>query len=163
LWPAHYFIPHFQRARQAGWKVTVHAGEMCGSQSIWSAIRDLGAVRIGHAVHAIEDLELMDYIAEHAIGIEANLTSNVQTSTVADYANHPLRVFLEKGLLATINTDDPGISGIDLLHEYKVAAPEAGLSQAQVCQAQRNSLTIAFLSPPEKEVLRFSSGRISVN
>jgi len=157
LWPARHFIPHFRRAREAGWQVTVHAGEMDGPNSIWSAIRELGAVRIGHAVHAIEDPALLDYMLEHEIGIEANLTSNVQTSTVADYASHPLRAFLEQGLLATINTDDPGISGIDLPYEYEVAAPAAGLSLAEVSQAQHNSLTIAFLSSLEKDALRIGS------
>ena len=154
LWPAQHFTSHFRRAREAGWQVTVHAGEMDGPQSIWSAIRELGAVRIGHAVHALEDPALLDYMLEHQIGIEANLTSNVQTSTVADYASHPLHTFLEQGLLATINTDDPGISGIDLPYEYAIAAPAAGLSLAEERQAQHNSLTIAFLSSLEKDALR---------
>ena len=84
------------------------------------------------------------------MGIEANLTSNVQTSTVSEYSSHPLRQFLENGLLATINTDDPGISGIDLIYEYEIAAPAAGLTKEQIRQAQRNSLEIAFLSSQEK-------------
>jgi adenosine deaminase len=75
----------------------------------------------------------------------------VQTSTVPDYASHPLRQYLESGLLATINTDDPGISGIDITYEYEKAAPAAGLSKAQIRQAQQNSLEIAFLSPAEKQ------------
>ena len=87
------------------------------------------------------------------MAVEANLTSNVQTSTVPDYANHPLRRFLERGLLATINTDDPGISGITLAHEYEVAAPAAGLSPEQVRQAQRNSVAAAFLTPGERAAL----------
>ena len=128
----------------AGLVVTIHAGEAAGPESIWSAIRDLGATRIGHGVRATEDAALMDYLAEHRIGIECNLTSNVQTSTVPDYASHPLREFLERGLLATINTDDPGISGIDLAHEYDVAAPAAGLNAEQIAQARRNSAEIVF-------------------
>ncbi len=68
---------------------------------------------------------------DHHIAIECNLTSNVQTSTVHDYPSHPLRFFLEEGLLATINTDDPGISAIDLHYEYDVAAPLAGLTREQ--------------------------------
>jgi adenosine deaminase len=92
-------------------------------------------------------------MVEHRIGVESNLTSNVQTSTVPDYASHPLRRFLARGLLATINTDGPGISGIDLRHEYEVAAPAAGLTAAQVQQAQRNALTIAFLSDEERDEL----------
>jgi adenosine deaminase len=148
--PGELFVAHFKQARQAGWHITVHAGEIAGTPSIWQALRKLGAERIGHAVHAPEDPALMDYLAEHRIGIESSLTSNVQTSTVPDYASHPLRCFLEHGLLATINTDDPGISAITLRHEYEVAAPAAGLSAAQIGQAQRNALEVAFLSPDVK-------------
>jgi adenosine deaminase len=151
--PAPLFAGHFRRARDAGWQVTVHAGEAAGPESVWQSIRELGATRIGHAVRAAEDPALLDYMHEHRIGIEANLTSNVQTSTVPDYASHPLRSFLERGLLATLNTDDPGISGIDLAHEYRVAAPAAGLAPGQIRQAQRNALEIAFLSPRERDAL----------
>jgi adenosine deaminase len=115
--PAAWFREHFQRARQAGWHITVHAGEIAGSESVWEALRGLGAERIGHALRAVEDPSLMDYLAEHKIGVESCLTSNVQTSCVADYPAHPLRRFLEAGIPATINTDDPGISGIDLHYE----------------------------------------------
>jgi len=85
--------------------------------------------------------------------VESCLTSNVQTSCVADYPSHPLRRFLEKGMLATINTDDPGISGIDLAYEYNAAAPKAGLSQEQVRQAQENALEAAFLTEEKKKEL----------
>jgi adenosine deaminase len=152
-WPGSLFVEHFRRARDAGLQVTVHAGEGAGPESVWQAIRDLGATRIGHAVRAAEDLALLDFMAARRIGIEANLTSNVQTSTVRDYASHPLRSFLERGLLATINSDDPGISAIDLPHEFDVAAPAAGLSPALIRQAQRNALEIAFLSDAERTKL----------
>lgn len=158
-YPARLFVDHFRQARQAGWHVTAHAGESSGPESVWDALQVLGAVRLGHAVHAVEDTALMDYIAEHKIGIEANLTSNVQTSTVPDYAAHPLRLFLERGLLATINTDDPGISGIDIAYEYEVAAPAAGLSPALIRQAQLNALTIAFLTDPQKQELLAQKSR----
>jgi len=152
--PAEWFRDHFRRARDAGWHVTVHAGEITGPESIWHAIHDLEAERIGHAIHAVEDPALMDYLAEHNIGIESCLTSNVQTSCVADYLSHPLKAFLEHGIRATINTDDPGISGIDLPYEYNVAAPQAGLTGVQIRQAQVNALDVAFLTEGEKNVLR---------
>ena len=153
-WPAELFIEHFKEGRGAGWKVTVHAGEAAGAQSIVTAIEQLGATRIGHAVRAVEDAAVMDLLRERRIGIEANLTSNVQTSTVPDYASHPLKRFLECGLLATINTDDPGISGIDLAYELDVAAPAAGLNESQVIRALENAWEIAFLGPEEKARLR---------
>lgn len=152
-YPGEWFTEHLEKARQQGLCLTVHAGESAGPSSVWQAVQELRAERLGHAVHAIEDPRLMDTLAESGIGIEVNLTSNVQTSTVSSYAAHPLRHFLAKGLLATINTDDPGISGIDLCYEYEVAAPAAGLSAEQIVQAQRNALTVAFLSPEEKEGL----------
>jgi adenosine deaminase len=151
--PGQLFVEHFLRAREVGWQITVHAGEAAGPQSIWQALRELGAVRIGHAVRAIEDPALMDHMAELQIGIETSLTSNVQTRTVPDYASHPARRFLERGLLVTLNTDDPGISGISLRHEYEVAALAACLTPDQIRQAQSNALTVAFLSEAEKAAL----------
>jgi len=151
--PGNMFVNHIQTARENGWQITVHAGESAGAQSIWQALSELGAARIGHAVHAIQDPTLMDYLAEHQIGVECNLTSNVQTSTVKDYPNHPIKQFLEHGILATINTDDPGISGIDLAYEYQVAAPAVGLNEMQIRQAQMNALQVSFLSTEAKEAL----------
>ena len=151
--PGNLFVDHFKKARDAGWHITVHAGESAGAQSIWQAIDELGAERIGHAVHAPDDPALLDALLERQIGIECNLTSNVQTSTVSDYGSHPIKQFLAKGLLATINTDDPGISAIDLHDEYEAAAVSAGLDERMTRQAQHNALEIAFLSRDEKKEL----------
>lgn len=151
--PGDRFIQHFKQVRDAGLHVTVHAGEAAGPESMWQAIRDLGATRIGHGVKAIHDPKLMDYLAQHRIGIESCLTSNLQTSTVDSLATHPLKRFLEHGILACINTDDPAVEGIELPYEYEVAAPQAGLSQEQIRQAQLNGLELAFLSDSEKKAL----------
>lgn len=151
--PGELFVDHFRLAREAGWQVTAHAGEAAGAESIWQAIQGLGATRIGHATRAMEDPSLVAYMAENGIGVEANLTSNVQTSTVPSYAAHPLKALLEAGVLATINTDDPGISNITLPYEYEVAAPQAGLSADQIRQAQQNALTLAFLDDTDKKTL----------
>jgi adenosine deaminase len=75
----------------------VHAGEAAGAESVWQAIRELGAERLGHAVRAAEDPALLDYIARHEIGIESCLTSNAQTRSVRSYESHPLSLFLERG------------------------------------------------------------------
>jgi adenosine deaminase len=152
-YPGEWFEPHFKRARLAGWHITAHAGEADGPRSIWQALNGLGAERIGHAVRAPEDPALMDWLAEKQIGIEVSLTSNVQTTTVGSYASHPLRLFMQRGLRASLNSDDPGISGITLRHEYEVAAPAAGLDEAMTRQAQRNALETAFLTPGERAAL----------
>ncbi len=152
-WPAELFTEHFKRGRDAGWAITVHAGEAGGAASVWAAARELGATRIGHGIRAIDDPRLLDHLHAHRIGLEVNLTSNVQTNTVSGFAEHPMRLFLDRGLLATLNTDDPVISGIDLHHEYSIAAPAAGLTPEQIVQAQRNALEIAFLDAGERAAL----------
>lgn len=157
--PAELFIEHFKRGRDAGWAITVHAGEAGGAASVWAALQKLGATRIGHGIRAIDDPRLMDRLREQRIGLEINLTSNVQTNTVPSFSAHPMKRFLAHGLLATINTDDPVISAIDLRHEYAVAAPAAGLAPAEIQQAQRNALEIAYLAPAEKTALRESRRR----
>lgn len=157
-WPAELFREHFRRGRDAGWAITVHAGEAGGAASVWAALNELGATRIGHGVRAIDDPRLVDHLARHGIGLEVSLTSNLHTSTVPSLAAHPLKQFLERGVRATINTDDPGISAIDLRHELEVAAPAAGLTPAQIRQARRNALEIAFLSPAERAELRAAAG-----
>ncbi|MEI8672359.1 adenosine deaminase [Vibrio sp. SA48] len=152
--PGDRFISHFKQVRDAGLKVTVHAGEAAGAESMWQAIKELGAERIGHGVKAIHDPRLMDYLVEKRIGIESCLTSNFQTSTVDSLNLHPIKQFLEHGVLACLNTDDPAVEGIELPYEYEVAALQAGLSQTQIRQAQINGLELAFLTEEDKSALQ---------
>jgi len=151
--PASRFVEHFRRARDAGLQVTVHAGEADGPQSVWSAIRELGAARIGHGIHSLEDPALVEFLVERRIGLEIAITSNIQVGIVGDYPEHPVKRIVEAGVLANLNTDDPAISGIDLRHELEVAAPRAGLSPEQTRQTQANALEMAFLSESEKSAL----------
>jgi adenosine deaminase len=152
-YPGRLFVDHIQEGREAGWKITIHAGEEGGPDSIWQAVEELQADRIGHGISAVRDPSLMEYLAENSIGVECNLTSNYQTQSVPDLTRHPLKTFLDRGVLATINTDDPGISGITLEHEYRVAREVVGLSESQLTRAQRNSLATAFLTDQEKRIL----------
>jgi adenosine deaminase len=153
-WPAELFIEHFKEGREAGWQVTVHAGEAAGAQSIVTAIDQLGATRIGHAVRAVEDAAVMDLLRERRIGIEANLTSNVQTSTVPDYPSHPLKKFLEHGLLATINTDDPKMFNNTLVDEYALLMERFGLTHQQICTLIDNAITASWLDDTAKATMR---------
>lgn len=157
LMPGTELVEHFRRGRDAGWRVTAHAGEAAGADSVWQAVSELGATRLGHAVRAADDPTLLDYLADHGIGIESCLTSNIQTSTVASLQEHPLKDFIDRGMLATINTDDPAVSGIDLKYELETAAPAAGLSPEQIRRARDNALSIAFLEPGERNALASAS------
>ena len=151
--PGDLFVEHFKQVRREELAITVHAGEAVGPQSIWQAINDLGATRIGHGVNAIYDSKLMDYLRDKRIGIESCLTSKILTNTVTSLPEHPLKTFLEHGILACLNTDDPAVQGIELDHEFNVAAKQAGLTASHIKQAQENALAIAFLSESEKAAL----------
>jgi adenosine deaminase len=151
--PGALFEEHFNIGRDAGWEITVHAGEAAGPESVWQALDILKATRVGHATRINEDEKLIEAMLERGIGIEANLTSNVQTSTVPDLISHPAANWIKRGLKVSLNTDDPGISNIDLLYEFNVAAPKAGFSPALARQAQINAVELAFISSEEREAL----------
>lgn len=157
-YPAELYKAHFDKARDAGWQITVHAGEADGPQSVWNAIEMLGAVRIGHGVAATQDIRLMEYMAKNGISVESCPTSNYQTATLKAVKDSPMPTFLENGIVVSLNTDDPAVSNIDLPHEYEVAKNVIGLTDAQLRQVQENGVHAAFLSESEKQAL-FDSKR----
>ena len=142
--PASLFKEHFRKVRDAGLGVTIHAGEADGPHSVWSAIHDLGATRIGHGFRSIEDPELVEYLAKRQIGLEICLTSNLHIGAVESYPSHPAKQLLDSGVVLNLNTDDPGISGIDLGHEFQIAAPASGFSRADLENLQQNAGNMAF-------------------
>jgi adenosine deaminase len=151
--PGELFVEHFKQVRNAGLQVTVHAGEAGGAASVWQAINDLGATRIGHGVATIEDEKLMTYMVNNNIAIESCLTSNFQTGTVTDLSQHPLKAFLNFGIKACLNTDDPAVQGIEIRNEYTVAQQVLLLSEDDIRQLQENALDVCFLSDSEKKAL----------
>lgn len=151
--PAQCFVEHFTLARDAGWHITVHAGEADGPHSIWQAIEVLGATRIGHGVAARDDARLMDFMANNGISIECCLTSNFQTGACTDIAEHPIKTFIEKGIVVTLNTDDPGVSGIEIVDEYRLARQVVGLSTEQLNQIQLHGVEVAFATDSVKVAL----------
>lgn len=142
--PASLFVQHFRKVRDAGLGVTIHAGEADGPHSVWSAIRDLGADRIGHGFRSIEDPKLVEYLANSNIGLEICLTSNLHIGAVESYASHPAKKLLDSGVTLNLNTDDPGISGINLAHEYEQAAPAAGFLARDIDIVRGNAMGMAF-------------------
>lgn len=152
-YPGELFVRHFVRAREAGLHVIAHAGEAAGPESVRQAVLELEAERIGHGIRAIEDPAVVDLLVERRIPLEVCPTSNLHTSTVPDYRSHPLPALLARGVAATLNTDDPIISGIDLPHEYRVAAEELGLAESDLRKMQETALEVAFLSAEERREL----------
>jgi adenosine deaminase len=151
--PGELFVRHFEEAREAGLHTIAHAGEAAGAASVRQAVLELGAERIGHGIRAVEDPAVLDLLAERGVPLEVCPTSNLHTSTVPDYRSHPLPALLRRGIACTLNTDDPSISGIDLAHEYRVAAGELGLSPAEIRRMQETAVEAAFLTPAERAEL----------
>lgn len=141
----------FATAREAGLHTVAHAGEEVGPESIRDAVVDLGAERIGHGTSAIQDPSLMDLLKERAVALEICPTSNVITGKyVRRYEEHPIRAFLERGLLATLNTDDPVLFDIELDEEYIRAADKIGLGEDGAIALLRNGIKATFMSEKRK-------------
>ena len=151
--PGELFVEHFKQVRNAGLQVTVHAGEAGGAKSVWQAINELGATRIGHGVATIEDEKLMSFMVNNNIAIESCLTSNFQTGTVTDLTQHPLKTFLAHGIKACLNTDDPAVQGIEIKHEYVVARDILKLNDKDISQLQNNAIDVCFVSDSDKKAL----------
>ncbi|MFI0794652.1 adenosine deaminase [Micromonospora rubida] len=151
--PRPQFKPYFDQARAAGLRSVPHAGETTGPQTVWDALRDLGAERIGHGISAAEDPELLAHLAERQIALEVCPTSNLRTRAVASLDEHPLPRLVEAGVLVTINSDDPPMFGTTLDDEYAVAARLLGLGPEGVAALAKAAVTAAFLEPGEKSRL----------
>ncbi|GIG92574.1 adenosine deaminase [Plantactinospora endophytica] len=151
--PRPQFKPYFDEARAAGLHSVPHAGETTGPGTIWDALRDLGAERIGHGISAAQDPALLAHLAERQIPMEVCPTSNVRTRAVRAIEEHPLPRLVEAGLLVTINSDDPPMFGTTLDDEYAVAARLLDLDAAGLAGLARNAVTASFLAAPDKDKL----------
>ncbi|MBQ0830895.1 adenosine deaminase [Streptomyces tagetis] len=144
------FKPYFDRAIAAGLHSVPHAGETTGPQTVWDALHELRAERIGHGTSAARDPELLAYLAERRIPLEVCPTSNIATRAVTSLDEHPLKEFARAGVLVTINSDDPPMFGTDLNNEYAVAARLLGLDERGVAGLARNAVHASFLDEAGK-------------
>jgi aminodeoxyfutalosine deaminase len=142
--PRPQFAPHFERARAAGLHSVPHAGETTGPETIWDALRVLGAERIGHGTSAAQDPALLEHLAGTGIALEVCPSSNLATRAVATLEEHPLRAFVDAGVRVTINSDDPPMFGTTLNREYEIAADLLGLDEAGVAEVAREAVRASF-------------------
>jgi len=147
--PAHPFVGIFHEARQAGLKLTVHAGEWGGASNVREALEVLDADRIGHGVRVMEDPETVKLAKECGTPFEVCVTSNYQTGVVQSLQAHPLMKMLKSGLNVTLGTDDPSISQITLSNEYQRACEDLGMSRKILKTRILAAAQASFL--PEKE------------
>ena len=151
--PAEPFRELYAEAKAAGLRLTAHAGESTGPvhgpASIWSAL-NIGAERIGHALAAQHDADLLQVLAERQIPLEINLTSNLRTGCCSAIEQHPIREYFEGGLFLTLNSDDPPMFGSDLLGEYILIQDHFAFSLEQMREFAANSIEASFLPPDRK-------------
>jgi adenosine deaminase/aminodeoxyfutalosine deaminase len=141
--PAEWFRDVFAYAKSAGLRLTAHAGEGTGPQSIWAAL-ELGAERIGHGISAIEDAELMRHLRDRGIPLEVCITSNLVTGVVKRLEDHPVRRLFDAGVPITLNTDDPAMFRCTLVDEYEIAARQYGFSAGELKTVAANAFRYAF-------------------
>jgi aminodeoxyfutalosine deaminase len=151
--PRPQFKPYFDKARAAGLHSVPHAGETTGPETIWDALRDLGAERIGHGIAAAQDPRLLAYLAQHQVPLEVCPTSNVRTRAVPSIDEHPLPALVAAGVPVTINSDDPPMFGTTLEEEYAVAARLLGLDVTGVAVLARAAVRASFLPAAGKSRL----------
>ncbi|MDT9595381.1 adenosine deaminase [Nocardioides zeae] len=142
--PRPQFAPHFDAARAAGLRSVPHAGETTGPETVWDALRLLGAERIGHGTSSAQDPELLAHLAATGVPLEVCPSSNIATRAVATLAEHPLRAFRDAGVTVTINSDDPPMFGTTLNREYAVAADLLDLDRAGVADLARTAVRSSF-------------------
>ena len=150
--PANDFRDLYAEAKADGLHLTVHAGESIGPESVWAAV-NIGAERIGHALSAQQDNELVEILAKKQIPLELNITSNLRTGCCLKLENHPVRLYFEEGLMITLNSDDPPFFGANLLDEYVLAHKEFAFSLDQMRELAANSVEASFLPPDRKLAL----------
>lgn len=152
--PPELFASSFARARANGLAALPHAGETVGPDSIWGAVRALGATRIGHGIRCIEDPALVEHLATHRIPLEVAVTSNARLKLVDSAAVHPVTALLDAGLVVTLNTDDPAYFQTTLTDELVLAHRVHGLSRETLVALQVAALDASYADSATKTRVR---------
>lgn len=140
----------YARAASEGLHTTVHAGETVGPESVWTALRDLKADRIGHGLRVTDDPALVEYLAEKKVPVEACISSNVSTGCCPSPEQHSARELFDAGVMVTLNTDDPDMFRTSLAHEYQIAQNALGFTDEELRELARNSFRGSFLPEARK-------------
>jgi aminodeoxyfutalosine deaminase len=148
--PPELFRGVYAYAEDHGLRLTAHAGETASAESIWGAL-NLHAERVGHALTAAQDPDLIEELAYRQIPVEICLTSNLRTGVCKTAGEHPLKSYFDQGVMVTLNTDDPALFGTTLAREYQLAQETFGFTDEHLRELARNSFEASFL-PAEKKL-----------
>jgi aminodeoxyfutalosine deaminase len=147
--PPEMFREVYAYAREHGLRLTAHAGESAGPESIWGAL-NLHAERIGHGLTACQDPELVEELSKRQVPVEICLTSNLLTRCCPSIREHPVRNYFDQGVMITLNTDDPAMFATSLSREYQLAQDQFGFTDEHLRELARNSFEAAFLAAADK-------------
>ncbi len=143
----------FRFAKEAGYKITIHAGETGVVSNIYDAI-ELGADRIGHGIAAIKDKLLMEKLADEKIALEMCPISNMQTKSVENMKDYPIKTFLDKDIEVTINTDNRTVSNTSLTKEIEFCMKEFDLNETDILKVLENSANASFANEDDKNKIK---------
>ncbi|HET6598136.1 MAG TPA: adenosine deaminase [Anaerolineales bacterium] len=152
--PLQDFVPSVRKAKDAGLKVTIHTGEDTPASFVRETIELTGPDRLGHGIHAIEDLSVVELIKERGITLEVNPWSNYLTNSVRTVEEHPLKKLFDLGVKVTINSDDPEVLETNLNNEYRIAHEVLGMSMAEIATCNRYACEASFIPEKEKKRIR---------
>jgi adenosine deaminase len=154
LFPAAPYGPVYAAAREMGYRLTAHAGEVAGADSIRDAVEILGVERVGHGLRAGEDPDLVELLGESKTPLEMCIMSNLRTGVCPSIAEHPIRRYFDRGLVVTVNSDDPTMFNSTLTDEYLALAGDLGFTLPEIKVVAMNAITASFLPASEKSALR---------
>jgi adenosine deaminase len=154
LFPALPYAEVFREARRRGFRLTAHAGEVAGADSIRSAVQHLGVDRIGHGLRAYEDPGVVAMLRDRRIPLEMCVISNVKTGVCRSIEDHPIKDYFKQGLMVTVNSDDPTMFNATLTDEYLALARNLGFTLEEIRQVALNGIEASFLSADDKAALK---------
>ena len=141
----------FERAKAENLKIMAHAGEEGPPEYVWQAINELGVDRIDHGNRSMEDELLVNELVKRQIALTVCPLSNLKLKVVDDLRNHPLKEMMKKGLLVTVNSDDPAYFGGYINENYLAIAEALSLSNETLCRLAANSFVASFLPDNQKK------------
>ena len=151
------FSRAFAAAARHGFRRTAHAGEDAGAENIEIAVDVLGAERIDHGLAILGDPALTRRVAKDRIPLDVCPNSNVLIANAyAGLEEHPFRRMREAGLLATLNTDDPAMTALDLGHEYRSVAHAMAMPWEEMVAVALDGVEATWLDADEKRTMRAS-------
>ena len=151
LYPMNDFVKPILKAKDAGLKVTIHSGEDTPASAVWDTIHAFQPDRIGHGIHSIEDMRVVELIRERNITLEVNPWSNYLTNSVPTIESHPLKKLFDLGLRVTVNSDDPEVLETNVNNEYRIAHEILGMSMDEIAACNRFAFESSFIESSAKQ------------